>query len=647
MPYITLDTETTGTDLLHGDSPFAVSTCDEQGVTNLWEWPVDPHTRQPKVPTKDLKEICEYIRGSILVFHNAKFDVQALRNLGIRLQFKSIASHIDSTWATAPAGKVVASLEGFEDTLLASHVCDSEEPHGLKWLSESYLDIMADDEDELLEAVRAARRVAKSRGWTLGQALGNVSSIHCDYWLPKAVDSSSTVLERYATQDAVRTMLLWKMYKEVLQQEKLEHQYAIRKCLVPITYRMETRGVTVKPRILKNEIERYEIVAGVEEEKCSQIVRDKNLLDEELNIRSSSQLQRILYGDLEATGSRGRGLGCPAIVLTQTGLPSTSAATLLDLYNDHVGMRSKAREFLGSLLRFRKNQTCAQYLISYQGLVKRVDSRHVMHPSFNQTGTRTTRWSSSNPNGQNIGTGGKDEFGNETDDYCLRDVFGPDSDHIWFAADYSQLEMRILAVLAQEDRLIEAFKNDEDIHSLTADLCGISRKAAKGVNYGIIYGAGQAKLQQMTGKKDFNKIFKAAYPGVSKFMTATTKQVQKRGFVKTLGGYRLMVPADKPYSGTNYTIQGSAGDILNLAMIKLSDWLGMDDDHPENNSAHLIMCIHDELVFEFEKGKTRRASVARTIRDLMEASGTELGVSTPVDVKRIPNRWSVGKVLNL
>lgn len=645
MPYIALDTETTGTDLFHNSTPFAVSTCDEQGVTNLWEWSVDPRTRQPRVPAKDLKEICEYIRGSVLVFHNTKFDVQALRNLGIRLQFKSIVSHVDSTWATAPDGKVVASLEGFEDTLLASHVCDSEEPHGLKWLSESYLDIMADDEDELLDAVRAARRVAKSREWTLGQALGNVSSIHCDYWLPKAVDSSSTVLERYATQDAVRTMLLWKMYKEVLQQEKLEHQYAIRKCLVPITYRMETRGVTVKPRILTDEIERYEDIAWVESQKCYQIVTDKNLLDEDLNIRSSPQLQKILYGDLETTGSRGRGLGCPAIVLTQTGLPSTSAATLLDLYNNHVGARSKAKEFLGSLLCFRKNQTCVQYLTSYQGLIRKLDGRHVLHPSFNQTGTRTTRWSSSNPNGQNIGAGGKDEFGNETDNYCLRDVFGPSSSHIWFAADYSQLEMRILAVLAQEDRLIEAFKNDEDIHSLTADLCGISRKAAKGVNYGIIYGAGQAKLQQMTGKKDFNKIFKAAYPGVSKFMTATTKQVQKRGFVKTLGGYRLIVPEDKPYIGTNYTIQGSAGDILNLAMIKLSAWLGMDDDHPENNPAHLIMCIHDELVFEFEKGKTRHAP--KTIKTLMEESGTELGVSTPVDVKRIPNRWSEGKVLNL
>ena len=106
-----------------------------------------------------------------------------------------------------------------------------------------------------------------------------------------------------------------------------------------------------------------------------------------------------------------------------------------------------------------------------------------------------------------------------------------------------------------------------------------------------------------------------------------------------------MVPADKPYSGTNYTIQGSAGDILNLSMIKLSAWLGMDDDHPENNPAHLIMCIHDELVFEFEKGKTRHAP--KTIKSLMEEAGTELGVSTPVDVKRIPNRWSVGKVLNL
>jgi DNA polymerase-1 len=112
--------------------------------------------------------------------------------------------------------------------------------------------------------------------------------------------------------------------------------------------------------------------------------------------------------------------------------------------------------------------------------------RTVLHPSFNQTGTRTTRWSSSNPNGQNIGAGGKDAFGVAVDDFCLRDVFGPPNGRVWFSADYSQLELRILAVLAQEEKLLRAFEEGQDIHTLTADSCSISRKAAKGVNYGLI-----------------------------------------------------------------------------------------------------------------------------------------------------------------
>jgi DNA polymerase-1 len=231
------------------------------------------------------------------------------------------------------------------------------------------------------------------------------------------------------------------------------------------------------------------------------------------------------------------------------------------------------------------------------------------------------------------------------EDFCLRDVFGPATGRVWICSDYSQLELRILAVLSQETRLLEAFENDEDIHSLTADLCGISRKAAKGVNYGIIYGAGSAKLEDMTGLSNFDKVFKEAYPGISKFMEATTKQVTKDGFVKTIGGYRLVVPRHKPYIGTNYIVQGSAGDILNRAMIMVDQELKYDDDFPENNKGYLIMCIHDELVFDFELGKAKK--VPTIIKAAMEEAGKDLGVITPVDIKRVTQRWSDGKELKL
>lgn len=635
---IALDTETTGVDMFHGSTPFAVTTCDEFGLTKLWEWPVDPHTRQVMAPEEELQELVDYIDGSTLIFHNIKFDVKALRNLGIRLVFK------EANWASAPYEdhKFEAVLEGFEDTLLASHVCNSEEPHGLKYLAENYLDIMEDDQEDLLDAVRAARRAAKVKGWTLGKALSNTSSTHCDYWLPKAVDPESKVLERYAEQDALRTMLLWIMYRTVLKDEKLEEHYQTRKKLVPLTFRMEQSGITLKPRTLTKEIKRYTEAAEECEWACIEMVDKKGLLDDEFNIRSGLQISKVLYGDPDGdTPARQKGLNCPVIETTKTGA-STSASTLLELYKGHVGRRSHARPFISNILTHRKNQTCSQYLTSYKNLSLKQGKHTVLHPSFNQTGTRTTRWSSSNPNGQNIGAGGKDAFGIAVDDFCLRDVFGPPAGHLWFSADYSQLELRILAVLAKEEKLLRAFEEGQDIHTLTADSCSISRKAAKGVNYGLIYGAGKAKLEAMTGVKNFDKVFKEAFPGIGNFMDQTSKEVKRTGCVRTLSGYKLQVPEEKPYIGTNYKIQGSAGDILNHAMIAVNDWLKPNDDFPQNDKGRLIMCIHDELVIDYEKsvGRKKLSAVPRRIKKLMESSGDLFDVVTPVDVDRIDNRWS-------
>ena len=639
---IALDTETTGVNLFQGDAPFAISTCDSEGVTRLWEWPVNIHSRQPMPPSEELKELVDYIDGSTLIFHNAKFDIRALENLGIRLVFEQVDNIREQPWSTLPYENhdFEAIVHSFEDTLLASHVCDSIEPHGLKDLAEKYLDILDDDQEDLLEAVRAARRQLKSRGEEVS------GSVKCDYWLPKAIDETSTHLEKYAVQDAVRTMLLWRMYERVMTEKNCLPQYYTRKALLPITYRMESEGVTIKKVLLSREINRYEHSATAVEAACIKFIRDKKLLDEDFNIRSGQQIQKILYGDPDGPNRRRvKGLNCPITELTNGGSVSTAASTLLDLYHAHIPKRGHARTFISHVLQYRKNKTCAQYLQSYKDIMQKVGKKTLLHPSFNQTGTRTTRWSSSNPNGQNIGSGGKDAFGNEVNDYCLRDVFGPTSGRVWICSDYSQLELRILAVLSQETRLLEAFENDEDIHSLTADLCGISRKAAKGVNYGIIYGAGSSKLEDMTGLSNFDKVFKEAYPGISKFMAATTQQVTKQGFVKTIGGYRLVVPRSKPYIGTNYIVQGSAGDILNRAMIMVDRELKYDDDFPANNKGYLIMCIHDELVFDFEKGRAKKAPAI--IKATMEEAGKDLGVITPVDVKRVTQKWSEGKELKL
>ena len=639
--YLAVDTETTGVDLFHSATPFAVSACDEQGKTWFWEWEVDPQTRQPEVANGDLTEIRKLLEGKHLVFHNAKFDMRALTNLGILISMPPWEPQ--GSFEQLVSRKIeLVKVAGIEDTLLASHVCDSNEPHGLKYLAEEYLDILDTDQDALLEEVRSARRYAKAQDWQLGEAKSNTSSVHCDYWMPRAAFDSD-VLETYAVQDAVRTMLLWKMYEEVLKKENLTDQYDLRKQLLLVAFDMETVGVSIKPRTLSSEIKRYLEAADAAEEKCFSIVDSKGLVDEDFNIRSGIQLQRVLYGDETAsTANKRKGLSCPVIEETKTGY-STSAGTLRTLHGKYTKPRSKAHQFLTSLLQCRKATTCANYLTSYQKLALKKDARTVLHPSFNQTGTRTTRWSSSNPNGQNIGSGGKDGLGQDTDDFCLRSVFGPPKGRGWYCADYSQLELRILAVLAQEEKMLEAFDNGGDIHQLTADNCGITRKQAKGVNFALVYGAGKQKLDDMTGVKNFPKLFGEAFPGVAKYMKATIQQVRKQGYVTTLGGYRLVVPKDKAYIGTNYSIQGSAGDILNRAMLSTDCFLKASAPQV---SGQLILCIHDELVFDIKKGAYEDNDIS-TLKNLMELSGKILGVTTPVEVSKVSSKWSEKKGIEL
>ena len=629
MKYLAVDTETTGVDLRRGDSPFAVSACDEEGQTFFWEWDIDPYTGKLYVSEEDVEELAEVFSHKILIFHNAKFDLRALANLGLVIEFLRpdlytsypLMKELEYNLAVCPA---------FEDTLLASHVCDSSEPHGLKYLAEEYLDILPDDQEDLVEAVREARRYGKTQGWEVS------TSVHCDYWMPRAVDPDNTLLEKYATQDVIRTMLLWKMYQSVMEtDDKLQANYDLRKKLVAVSYRMENHGITIKPRIFQSEIQKFHKMALREEIACQEIAKD------DFNINSGVQIQEILYGIPDGVSAAQRkGLGCPIIQETKTGI-STSGSTLLTLYNEHTGTRSKAHKFLGHLLKYRKATTCGRYLLSYEELSSYDDAkRQLLYPNFNQTGTRTTRWSSSNPNGQNVGAGGKDAFGNESDEYCLRTVFGPSKGRVWVCVDYSQLELRILSVLAQEKAMLEAFSKGEDIHQLTADLCDIPRKYAKNVNFALIYGAGKAKLDEMTGVSNFSKVFGKAYPGIRNYMKTMTSQVNKAGYVTTLGGYRLIVPPDRPYIGTNYSVQGSAGDILNRAMV------GVDSLICEGLiSAKLIMCIHDELVFDIAK-KDFSEDLVKQITKCMEDAGKSLGVATPVDAKKVTTKWSQGKELN-
>jgi len=585
---LAIDTETTGVRVQHGCQPFLVAATDERGRSVYWHFPVDPCTREVKVSRTTARKMLEtFLKHDRWVFHNAKFDVRALFNIGVDLT---------PYW------------DRIDDTLLMSHVCNSAEPHGLKELADKYLHFPTRDLESLKEAVRSARRRAPST-YMLHE------NVEGDYWLLMDGPDAKLVVE-YCLNDTRRTLLLWKLYRQVIEAEGLEKQYQRERRLLPLVYRMEEAGIPLRPVVLNREIDRYYNQAVLEQQAC------RSTCHLGLNLNSSRQVAHVLYQELNL----------PVIRHTATGEGSTDYETLRELLK-MVEPGSRAERFLKALIAYRKAMKAYQYLVSYQELAIHHDEDRSLrlHPSLNQVGTRTTRFSSSDPNEQNI---------SKQSEIPLRRVFGPRRNCLLISADYDQLELRILAHLSRDWNLCRAFAEGRDIHQETADLCGIDRQQAKTANYAIVYGGGPKTLARLTGVPDMVERFHRAYPGVHRFMQNCIEQARTRGYITTISGYRLYVPQDRLYVAANYAVQGSAGDLLKEAMLEVDQALSGYDTR--KGLPRLIMTIHDELVIECFRDQK---DVAFQVGEAMQRPGHRYGIETPVDLSLIPVCWSDPKPL--
>ena len=644
MSWICIDTETTGLNFWKGARPFMVQTYSSDDQLRVWEWPVDPQTRQPIIPAGDRAEIgscmCDY---HFWVFHNAKFDIRALWMSGIPAVF---------CWD-----------ERIHDTLLASHVMDSLESHRLNDLALKYFRVDDSDARNLRKIVISARRIAKKLDWDIASAVG------ADYWLPKAVADAGhappgqeniwkTVCRVYGVRDVRdRTAPLWQMYwHELNKPENADRMrcYQRERKLQPIVYEMERTGFPVRKTALARKLRELKTEISSLEGLIRRATGEKDF-----NPNSNQQVGKFLSSQI------------PAYCLLRTapsdnypeGQIKTDADSLgVYLANAKSLQKTKAARFLTLLADHAKRTTRRGYLQSYQdhalpeGLdgISRIDRiggndrcRTLrIHCNMNQTGTdernvRTTRFSSTDPNLMNVGK--EDRSGQN-----LRGVFGPDREHVWYCLDYSQLELRILAVVSGEQRMLDAFAAGEDIHQVTSDACDIPRPQAKNVNFAVVYGASNSKLREMSGREDIGDVFKRAYPDAYQWTRKTTRQAERDGYVTTLGGYRLYVPPDRPYAGVDYIIQGSAGIIVKDAMIACASLLSQR----RKAGGRMLLQIHDELVFEFKKPRSDREqySLNRTvmlIRRAMEQAGDDLGVTTPVDVSIVRSGWDKPKGVRL
>lgn len=391
----------------------------------------------------------------------------------------------------------------------------------------------------------------------------------------------------YAAEDAAITYRLHEYFwPRISKQKKLKFVYEeIEIPLLPVLSRMERHGVMVDADMLYKQSSQ---LSGRMDKIQEEIF---HIANEEFNIGSPKQIQYILYEKL----------GLPVLAKTPKGQPSTAESVLQDLANEY--------ELPRLILEHRSlSKLKSTYTDKLPGQINPQTGR--VHTSYHQAVAATGRLSSSDPNLQNIPV--RSEDGRQ-----IRKAFTVPKGHKILAADYSQIELRIMAHLSQDKGLLKAFQRGEDIHITTAaeifniepgKVDPLHRRTAKTINFGLIYGmspfglAKQLDIDRSKAKEFVDRYFEK-YPGVKEFMDHTRSSAREQGFVETVYGRRLYLPeinaknaARRQYAertAINAPMQGSAADIIKLAMIRVDQWLqdsGID--------AKLIMQVHDELVLE-------------------------------------------------
>ena len=464
------------------------------------------------------------------------------------------------------------NMTSMEDTMLMSYVLDAgKNRHNMDTLSEIHLNHKTISFKDLVGT---------------GKKEINFSEVDVE----KAKD--------YAAEDADITFRLYKKFQKSLKVEKMINIYEIfEKPLLKILAFMEIEGVKIDNKFLKSLSTKFE----------KKIVKIQNevfkISKKEFNIASPKQLGEILYNDLKIADLK----------KTKKGSFATSASVLEDL-------AFKGHKFPQLVLDWRQvSKLKNTYSDSLPEHINPNTQR--VHTSFLLAATTTGRLASSDPNLQNIPI--KSEDGKD-----IRKAFIAKKDHVLISADYNQIEMRILADLADVKGLKKAFKNNEDIHSLTAsqifnvDIKKVNqdqRRKAKAINFGIIYGISQyglAKQINVTNHEaeEFLNAYFLKFPEIKIYMDRTIKFCRKSGFVNNIFGRRshFININDKNYNIRNFQeraainapIQGSAAEIMRLAMIRLDKKLS----DQKNQNTKMLLQIHDELIFETPKEEAKRIS---------------------------------------
>lgn len=487
---------------------------------------------------------------------NIKFDILVLRKYGVKV-----------------AGPLF-------DTMIAHYLLNPELRHNMDYLAETYLKYKTVSIEELIGPK--------------GKKQGNMRNVPLNQ------------ISEYAAEDADITLQLKDYFEPLLKQESVEDLFHnIEMPLIYVLAEMEATGVTLDTSALK---ESSEILSG-------QLVSLEKEIHElaglEFNINSPKQIGEVLFDRMKLDEKAKK---------TKTGGYSTSEEVLEKLRSKHP--------IIGKILEYRGlKKLLSTYIDALPELINKETGK--IHTSFNQAVTATGRLSSTNPNLQNIPV--RDEMGRE-----IRRAFTADNDNcIFFSADYSQIELRIMAHLSNDAHMVEAFVSGEDIHAATAakiynvpinEVTSDMRRKAKTANFGIIYGisvfglAERLNIPRAESKELIDGYFNT-YPEIRKYMDESIRVAKEHGYVETIFKRKRFLPdinsgnaVVRGYAernAINAPIQGSAADIIKLAMIKIHQRF-----EEEGLKSRMILQVHDELNFNVYKDEYEK--VKEIVLDSME-----------------------------
>ncbi len=625
--YVAIDTETYGPQ--HSPTAFAWSLCDEHGnavalrdsvieipclvcrgdgdlglsalslrVGQLWTVEDCP-TCQGRGVAK-AGDLCRFIvrqiasnKSYIKVFHNRKYDERVLNNEGTRIEGTG------------------------HDTMLMHYCLDPRRPHGLKPLVAA-LGENVEDEVEVSNWFKWARRAAtaavKKEGYYILDGEIEIDPLLIDYrhvpW---------TIMRKYARKDAIRTMMLFFLYKSAVKKHPFIDVYRMEMKLMHHVRDIEGRGMCFDMDMAKRLLKMVSIDGRSFKKSAFKIAK------KEFNILSTKQLGDILFNDL----------GLAVIARTDKGNPSLAKDHLVQY--DHP--------LATQVLRYRMAVKMDRYIHNFiRGAYK--DGRQwVIHPNILQHGTITGRWSIINPPLQTtpaMDTGRRSHYIVD-----IRKCFIPREDYLFYLQDYSQIEIKLFVEFSGDKEMRAIIDRGGDVHTeMGILLTGVKeddpefphvRKMIKMVNFGLIFGATYKKMHEIT-HEPMDKIvrfvddYHARFRGVREFMDKTIEKAGRTGYVETYGGRRIPVDRNRAYAAVNYLIQGTAAKVLKEGVIDINTYA-------QRNGGHTILSMHDEVITEMPLA-ANHVKHMRSMTKILEKWDDVFSVPLRVDNAVSATTWS-------